>query len=281
MNKFHMTPNGPRRCTASKRPCIYAADGADATYGNLKEATAAYESNSGNAFSKGSKDSFIKEAGTTTRRGRLLLLASHNNADVRITVAANSKMSSKIAESLIDDSDSAVRAELAMNPSVSESQLARLAEDSDGLVRVSVLSNEKVSPEIVESVVVNGGLSEALAASESVSGRLSDKTYESLLKSRDVQVCAYLVQGVGTPVSVVESSIIAPRVGLLALDRDDLSGAGLERAWDVVGDGGFEPPVQRFIDHPNVSAGLLEGIAGDDSFGADVRESARLRLSQL
>lgn len=89
---------------------------------------------------------------TESKISRLRLLAAHERASIRQTVASNLHVPHDLLEALAVDPDAGVRGEVAKNPTSDPSLVELLSRDRDARVRCWAVLNPVLAPERVREL---------------------------------------------------------------------------------------------------------------------------------
>ncbi|MGN6744244.1 MAG: HEAT repeat domain-containing protein [Amnibacterium sp.] len=89
---------------------------------------------------------------TESKLARLRLLARHERAGIRQSVASNRHAPADLLEALAADADPAVRGEVARNETSAPDLVARLAADRDARVRCWAVLNPALADSVVEAM---------------------------------------------------------------------------------------------------------------------------------
>lgn len=277
-NNYHITPDGPAVCEAKERTCIYGKQVGKKHYESMEEAQTAFSETMGGSFS-----SLVQDRETAhdpkTSSTRLSKLSKHKDLKVQRAVVLHPKVTGKILQSMSENPNVMIRADIANNTKTPLETLQKLQEDNDILVASRAVRNPSASSEMVNRAALSSDPVLKLAASKNPSGHLSETSVEALLKTRNYDILANIIDNEKVSEENKVKAVIEPRLATQTLKREDASYDAIERSWYVQLDSREEINPEPYVKHANTPDFVLDEIALDETYKEEIRTQASQRLA--
>lgn len=283
--RFHLGTRGPSVCEAVKGNCPYGGEsGSENHFNTLAAAAGAYETSMGGSLSKplqkegfddvSDVDSLIIEAADENiSRGRMGILAKHEDPAVRRIVAASPKASVSLLRRLATDTDEETRAAVASNENTSEENLAELLEDKSTLVATTAAGNHGTPRAALGKVDVDSSLALAMAVSSNSSGNVPVRLFRKLVKLDDNEVLNRLAANGAAPDSVVTDSVVGARQATTLMEsHPNPPASAVEAAWRVHSAEGRIPNADLYLSHDSTPKHIRDEILSDPKFSIATTE---------
>lgn len=284
--RFHLGTRGPSACAAVKGNCPFGGEsGSENHFNTLAEAAGEYETSMGGSLSKplqkddfddvNDVDSLIMEASDENiSRGRMGILAKHEDSAVRRVVAVSPKASVSLLRRLASDTDEETRAAVASNENTSEENLSELLEDKSTLVAVAAAGNHSTPRAALGKIDVDKSRSMAMAVASNTSGNVSVRMFKKLAKIDDNEILTRLASNGSAPDSVVTDSVVGFRQATALMEsHPNPPAAAVEAAWRVHSAEGRVPNAELYLAHDSTPEHIRNEILSNPKFSIDTNES--------
>jgi hypothetical protein len=276
--RFHLGTRGPSICSAQKGNCPFGGDSGNENHFNtMAGAAEAYEQSMGGSLSaplqkdllEDSDSGILEAAKEDIPRGRMAVLAKHEDQVVRRVVAASNRASVSILRRLASDKDEETRAAVASNANTDEKTLSDLLADKKTLVSTTAALNPKTPRASIEKVDVENNLQLAIAVATNNSGNVSVRMFKKLAKIDDNEVQDRLASNGAAPDSVVTNAVIGFRqADSLMENHPNPPATAVEAAWQVHTSEDRIPDVNLYISHDSTPKEILDEISKDPRYSS-------------
>lgn len=282
-NRFHLGTRGPSACAATKGNCPYGGEsGSENHFKTLSEAAEAYENSMGGSVSAPlQKDAFddvsdvdtliLEAADENISRGRMGVLAKHEDPAVRRVVATSPKASVSLLRRLAQDTDEETRAAVASNENTDEENLSQLIQDKSALVSAAAAANDRTPRSALGKIDVDSSLTLAMAVSSNNSGNVPVRVFRKLVKLDDNEILNRLACNGSAPDSVVTDSVVGHRQATTLMEsHPNPPASAVEAAWRVHSSEGRIPNAALYLQHDSTPKHIRDEILSDPKFAGAI-----------